>query len=265
MIFRSNMKEKCNEGRCAHYLNVETFHYYRHKFIWIISIAAFLSSISLIVLTYNFYKGQEVIVENNKIAIGQVHSMFKTNSKAKDGLHANDYLSYRVEVHMNEIKSLLELQSANIKSEFSILSLWAGVLMIVFLVFSIYSMFKTDELLKQSREGLKAIESAEEKAASIIDKVETKTDEELNKVSQKANEESMKIYENAQQTIEEVKKDIDSMRESFAIDVARQSEASKTLFDELMNKMKETEVSNAKLFNGFIQQMKDISSGESSK
>ena len=55
------------------------------------------------------------------------------------------------------------------------------------------------------------------------------------------------------------------MRESFAIDVARQSEASKTLFDELMNKMKETEVSNAKLFNGFIQQMKDISSGESCK
>lgn len=265
MIFRSNMAEKCKEGNCAHYVNVTTFHFYRHKFIWIISIAAFVSSICFIALTFNFYKSQEIIVEHNKEAIKQVHSMLKTNSQSKNVSQSNDYLSYRVEIHMNEIKSLLELQSANIKSEFSILSLWAGVLMIVFLVFSIYSMFKTDELLKQSREGLKAIESAEEKAASIIDKVETKTDEELNKVSQKANEESMKIQENAQQTIDEVKKDIDSMRESFARDVAMQSGESKRLFDELMDKMKKTEESNTNLFNSFIQQMKDMSSGESSK
>ena len=51
----------------------------------------------------------------------------------------------------------------------------------------------------------------------------------------------MKIQENAQQTIDEVKKDIDSMRESFARDVAMQSGESKRLFDELMDKMKKTE------------------------
>lgn len=259
------MSEKCKEGSCAHYVNGVKFHFYRHKFIWIISIAALVSSICFIVLTRNFYKSQEMIVENNNMAIEQVNSMLRTNKKTKDSLQSNEYLSYRVEMHMNEIKSLLELQSTNIKSEFSILSLWAGVLMIVFLVFSIYSMFKTDELLKQSREGLKAIENAEEKAASIINKVGTKTDEELNKVSQKANEESMKIQENAQQTIDEVKKDIDSMRNSFANDVEKQSEESRKLFEDLMNKMKETEASNTKLFNSFIQQMKDISSGESSK
>lgn len=259
------MADNCKEGRCAHYLNAGTFHFYRHKFIWIISIAAFLSSISLIVLTYNFFKGQKAIVDNNRIAICQVHSMLKANKNTKDSLQYNDYLSYRVEIHMNEIKSLLELQSANIKSEFSILSLWAGVLMIIFLVFSIYSMFKTDELLKQSREGLKAIENAEEKAADVITKVETKTDEELNKVSQKANEESMKIQENAQQTIEEVKKDIDSMRESFASEVASQSEESQRLYNDFMTKMQKTKEENIKLFNSFVQQMTDMSSGESSK
>lgn len=261
------MVEKCKEGSCAHFISGDTFHVYRHKFIWIISIAAIMSSICFIVLTYNFYKSQEVIVEDNKIAIEQIHSMLKTiiNSKDSTRIQANQYLSYGVKTHMNEVKSLLELQSANIKSEFSILSLWAGVLMIVFLVFSIYSMFKTDELLKQSREGLRAIENAEEKAASIITKVETKTDEELNKVSQKANDESMKIQENAQQTIDEVKKDIDAMRISFANDVAKQSEESRKLFTELTDKMNKTKESNTKLFNSLIQQMKDMSSAESSK
>ena len=55
------------------------------------------------------------------------------------------------------------------------------------------------------------------------------------------------------------------MRESFARDVAMQSGESKRLFDELMDKMKKTEESNTNLFNSFIQQMKDMSSGESSK
>lgn len=78
--------------------------------------------------------------------------------------------------------------------------------MIVFLVFSIYSMFKTDEMLRQSREGLKAIEATEREADTIIERVETKTNEEILKVSNKATEESTRIQQDASNTIEEVKK-----------------------------------------------------------
>lgn len=52
---------------------------------------------------------------------------------------------------------LLELHFNRIQHEYTILALWAGVLMIVFLIFSFYSLYKTDDIAKQSKESLKEI------------------------------------------------------------------------------------------------------------
>ena len=82
--------------------------------------------------------------------------------------YVNEQFAKSVEAYMESSKDLLELQSTKIQSDFTVLSLWAGILMIVFLVFSIYSMFKTDEILRQSREGLKAIENTEKEAEEQI-------------------------------------------------------------------------------------------------
>lgn len=52
---------------------------------------------------------------------------------------------------------LLELNFNRIQHEYTVLALWAGVLMIVFLIFSFYSLYKTDDIAKQGKESLQEI------------------------------------------------------------------------------------------------------------
>lgn len=52
---------------------------------------------------------------------------------------------------------LLELNFNRIQHEYTVLALWAGVLMIVFLIFSFYSLYKTDDIAKQGKDSLKEI------------------------------------------------------------------------------------------------------------
>ena len=52
---------------------------------------------------------------------------------------------------------LLELHFNRIQHEYTVLALWAGVLMIVFLIFSFYSLYKTDDIAKQGKDSLKEI------------------------------------------------------------------------------------------------------------
>jgi len=52
---------------------------------------------------------------------------------------------------------LLELNFNRIQHEYTVLALWAGVLMIVFLIFSFYSLYKTDDIAKQGKDSLKDI------------------------------------------------------------------------------------------------------------
>lgn len=52
---------------------------------------------------------------------------------------------------------LLELNFNRIQHEYTVLALWAGVLMIVFLIFSFYSLYKTDDIAKQGKESLREI------------------------------------------------------------------------------------------------------------
>ncbi len=55
------------------------------------------------------------------------------------------------------ITNLMELQYQRICDDYNGLTLWASVLMILFLVFSIYSTYKIDEIQKQGRDSLSKI------------------------------------------------------------------------------------------------------------
>lgn len=56
-----------------------------------------------------------------------------------------------------QTRDLLELQFSKIQHEAQSLQIWCGILTIVFLIFSFYSLFKTDELLQRGRDGLKEL------------------------------------------------------------------------------------------------------------
>lgn len=66
-----------------------------------------------------------------------------------------------------ESKSLLELEFNKIQNEYQGLILWAGILTIVFLIFSFYSLFRADDLVKQGREGLDKLNDQRDAAVKL--------------------------------------------------------------------------------------------------
>lgn len=56
-----------------------------------------------------------------------------------------------------QTKTMIDLHLNKIEHEYSNITLWAAVLTILFLVFSFYSVYKADELIKQGTDSLKEI------------------------------------------------------------------------------------------------------------
>lgn len=87
------------------------------------------------------------------------------------------------------ITSLLQLEVDKIQQSMIILSVWAGVMMIVFLVFSLYSMHRSDELEKESRESLTRIQEeanvARQRADASLKEIAWKSKAELEMLSKK--------------------------------------------------------------------------------
>lgn len=252
------MANNCTEERCAHYIANDNFHVYRHKFLWTIILATVLASGCFAYITYSFKQAHASIATTHESSINKLQELLEPAKMSKDSCYyADEHLVKSIEAYMTTSKELLELQSTKIQSDYAILSLWAGILMIVFLVFSIYSMFKTDEILRQSREGLKAIEATEKEADTIVERVETKTNEEITKVSNKATEESNRIQQDASNTIDEVKKEILEMRAEFSKDVNDKSQAFQDKYDDMMRKLEETTANNTSLIQQLVNTIKD--------
>jgi hypothetical protein len=57
----------------------------------------------------------------------------------------------------NDTKSQLTLEFNKLQNEYFTLQLWGGILTIVFLIFTFYSLFKTDDLMKQGRDSVNDI------------------------------------------------------------------------------------------------------------
>lgn len=75
------------------------------------------------------------------------------------------------QIHKEEaasLDSLLEMHSQRMSDDFANLTLWASVLMIEFLVFSIYAMYKMDEMQNRGGESLSKIYDAYNRVMSEI-------------------------------------------------------------------------------------------------
>lgn len=82
----------------------------------------------------------------------------------KDSLFINRQLADS----QHETNELLELHFNRIQHEYTVLALWAGILMIVFLIFSFYSLYKTDDITKQGKESLKEIKEKGDKVLTDL-------------------------------------------------------------------------------------------------
>lgn len=259
------MNENCANQNCAYYKN-DIFHLYRSKFLWTIIIASIIAIGSFIFLILHFNKDNHEIVSSHQLAINAVNDLLKPATMSKDSCYyVNEQLALSMENYMQTSQSLLELQSSRIQSEHTILSLWAGILMIVFLVFSIYSVFKTDELLRQGRDGLKLIENYEDKAKEIVNNVDQKVNEEMSKINERTQNVSKELQEKAEMAISDIKKEMSEITSDFNQTVSKKTDEFESKYDEILSKIETANDGNNQLINQLINIVKSSMQEEKSK
>lgn len=87
-----------------------------------------------------------------------------------------------------KITNLLEIESTKIQNEFEILNLWCALLTVVFLIFSFFSIFKTNEMSRQGEEALKNLRDTAKEAKGKSDSIEDKVSEAEKRIKAKEEE-----------------------------------------------------------------------------
>ena len=100
---------------------------------------------------------------------------------AKDSaLVIDNSILHAIKEETHTLDHKFELLRLQLKDEQSTLTLWASVLMIIFLVFSIYAMYKIDEMQKQAQDSVGKIREIHQQSVTELSKldstVETKFD-----------------------------------------------------------------------------------------
>lgn len=121
----------------------------------------------------------------------------KTDSVAGEAILSLSYHLKALE-HQDvehDTTAMLDMEFAKIQHEYEVMALWAGILTIVFLIFSFYSLIKSDTLTRQSEDALSEIKiiktKAEEKKTEIdgcVESSEKKLNERLDEIKRNAEE-----------------------------------------------------------------------------
>ncbi|MBO5181859.1 MAG: hypothetical protein J6B92_08235 [Paraprevotella sp.] len=72
-----------------------------------------------------------------------------------------------------QTKAMIDLHLDKIEHEYSNITMWGAILTILFLVFSFYSLYKIDELIKQGQEGVVKIDKIKTHGETIVSQFET--------------------------------------------------------------------------------------------
>lgn len=96
-------------------------------------------------------------------------------SQSHVDLEAESIVAAKASAMYKETHDLLEMQFAKIQHETESLQIWCGILTIVFLIFSFYSLFKTDELLQRSKEYSLEIAALKETGKDAVDDLKIKS------------------------------------------------------------------------------------------
>lgn len=251
-------KQICNDN-CTYYQKENVL---AKRFLWIILGATFFVVGLFVCVERSYKKSLDKIVHYHSLYTEKTLAELPEVNLSKDSCYyLDERLMLDVDNHMNEVQSMLEIQCHKIQSDFTILSLWAGILMIVFLIFSIYSVFKTDEMVKQGRETLKVLEKAEIDAGDKINKIENVVQAEINKVQIAASNELSKISTSA----EEMSKETEEFKETTKKELKQELDTQINLFrKEIKDFLEQTKKVDDdkkefidKLFDIFMSHMND--------
>lgn len=217
----------CREEQCAHFIEKEKLHFYRKKFIWLVVIFSIFCIGILGWLVYDNSCQKKQIVQFHAEYVTAQKELLADVKTNKGIAQVNENILQNIETEEKTIESLLQLQTNLQHSQFTLLSIWTGILMIVFLVFSLYSMFKTDELVKQARESIdtignskaevdRKIQDIDTKVETEVERIKTVSNEYIGEIKKQIQEEQSKVSKSIQSTGEEVSKAYAQHKEKLA-------------------------------------------------
>lgn len=248
------MENNCNKEQCAHYIDKDNFSHYHNKFIWIIVIATIAVGLLFALISHFYNKSLNRIVSIHENYNEYLMNVMKPVEIASDScIYVNDQLALSMQEHMQSTQTLLQIQSQKIQSDFTILSVWAGILMIVFLVFSIYSMFKTDEIIKQAKIGLDVIENAREKVNEHINQIDSHVKKEMDKVTSEVEKKTNEISEKTLYLLNNVQETAESEKELFKSIVDEKTEEFQKIYKEYVDQLQQSTSKSESLMNLIIK------------
>lgn len=258
-----NENPDCNPRNCSYFIDKSTLRLYRGKFLASIICLIILISTIFVLLGISYNNSQKQIIESHDIYCKELLKAVNGQGKSPQtaDIELRKSICELIKANNKESSSQLEMQYNKLQADFTVLSLWAGILMIVFLIFSIYSIFKTDEMMKQSREGLRSINKNSEEVSKKTIEISGKIDEAIKSVENKADEERKKLISNNQDELNKIRKVIETTQTSFNESVKQKSEEFNSAFETYMERLKKTEESRSKLLDALINELTNKDSG----
>lgn len=245
---------------CAHF--IENVKYYHNRYlIWVFA-SIILVFIVFRIANNQYTSGIKAIVDYQQQFCENLKYTNDTTSVNKDSIcfvGERELLSL-MEVNKSSLKSMLEMQYNKLQSEYTALTLWASALMIVFLIFSIYSMFKIDEMQKQGREVLNSLDAMKKDAKEISQAIEQDSEDEIKNIKDKSKEEINKIADEANNKIKSLEESIESERIKFQGLVDEKTAELGKLIEQYQKELKKNTELNKTLMSDLIEAVKEQSS-----
>ena len=124
---------------------------YKWQFIGSLAVVSVIAIIGFLCLSISYQNRLDKVAELQLQDGKRIEKILKSKSIDNKNLSKEiDSLSDVFIGHEERMQGLMEMEFEKLQNDFNFISLWAGLITIVFLIFSIYSIFKTDEMLKKS-------------------------------------------------------------------------------------------------------------------
>lgn len=123
---------------------------YKWQFIGSLFAVSVIAIIGFVWLSVSYHQRLDRIDEIQKEDCKQIGKLITLASKNKTFTIESGKIEESFVKHEERMQSLMDMEFEKLQNDFNFISLWAGLITIVFLIFSIYSIFKTDEMLKKS-------------------------------------------------------------------------------------------------------------------
>lgn len=126
-----------------------------------------------------------------------------------------------------QTKSLVDLHLNKVDNEYTNITIWAAILTVIFLVFSFFSIMKTEELISQGKEGIQDIKKLKEEGAESVKSIakeKEKQKKELEEMRLDFLEKYKSDQKNLEKNIEQINKEaVESYKKSESIQMSIQN------------------------------------------